>query len=70
MINTDGHRLVERFESLIAYCGDLIIDVWFTDFNTLKPIVKKFTFYNDLLYIVEVLCVDHIIDISGFRVVD
>jgi hypothetical protein len=40
VVNTNSNRLVQGFKTLIANCGNLIIDVGTGDLNALKPILE------------------------------
>lgn len=67
MVNAYGHRLIQRFKALISDSGDLIVDVGARYFNSLEP--KNVIINENLLYIIEVLGVSHIVDISGLKLI-
>lgn len=37
MVDANGHWLIQGLETLIADCGDLIIDIRARDFDALEP---------------------------------
>jgi hypothetical protein len=37
VVDANGHWLIYGLETLIADCGDIIIDVWARDFDALEP---------------------------------